>query len=92
MSFSLLSLIPPVNPAFLEATALMFVAYTGYGRIATLGKVREPRRTIPLAIIVTLVLTALLYFGVCASSALPKRKDRVLDLSPFSPKKSVGRS
>ncbi len=55
--------------AFLEATALMFVAYTGYGRIATLGEeVREPRRTIPLAIIVTLVLTALLYLGVCAVS------------------------
>ena len=47
----------------------MFVAYTGYGRIATLGEeVREPRRTIPLAIIVTLVLTALLYLGVCAVS------------------------
>ena len=55
--------------AFLEATALMFVAYTGYGRIATLGEeVREPRRTIPLAIIVTLVLTALFYLGVCAVS------------------------
>jgi basic amino acid/polyamine antiporter, APA family len=55
--------------AFLEATALMFVAYTGYGRIATLGEeVREPRRTIPVAIIVTLVLTVLLYLGVCAVS------------------------
>ena len=55
--------------AFLEATALMFVAYTGYGRIATLGEeVREPRRTIPLAIIVTLALTTLLYLGVCAVS------------------------
>ena len=28
----------------LEATALLFVAYTGYGRIATLGEeVREPK-------------------------------------------------
>ena len=55
--------------AFLEATALMFVAYTGYGRIATLGEeVREPQRTIPVAIIVTLVLTVLLYLGVCAVS------------------------
>jgi len=55
--------------AFLEATALMFVAYTGYGRIATLGEeVREPRRTIPVAIIVTLVLTVFLYLGVCAVS------------------------
>ena len=49
----------------LEASALMFVAYTGYGRIATLGEeVREPRRTIPRAIIVTLVISALLYISI----------------------------
>jgi APA family basic amino acid/polyamine antiporter len=51
--------------SLLEASALMFVAYTGYGRIATLGEeVREPRRTIPRAIIVTLVVSALLYISV----------------------------
>jgi len=51
----------------LEATALMFVAYTGYGRIATLGEeVREPERTIPRAIVVTLVVSALLYMSVGA--------------------------
>src|SRR5205085_5321309 len=49
----------------LEACALMFVAYTGYGRIATLGEeVREPRRTIPRAILATLIVSALLYIGV----------------------------
>lgn len=47
---------------FLEACALMFVAYTGYGRIATLGEeVHNPRRTIPRAIIVTLLVSSLLY-------------------------------
>lgn len=52
-------------PALLHATALMFVAYTGYGRIATLGEeVRRPRRTIPIAIMVTLGVSALLYMGV----------------------------
>ena len=52
-------------PGFLEASALMFVAFTGYGRIATLGEeVRNPRHTIPRAIIVTLVLSALLYVAV----------------------------
>ena len=46
----------------LPATALMFVAFTGYGRIATLGEeVSEPRRTIPRAVIATLVITVLLY-------------------------------
>ena len=56
-------------PELFESTALMFVAYTGYGRIATLGEeVREPRRTIPIAIILTLGLTTLLYLGVSAVS------------------------
>lgn len=51
--------------SLLEASALMFVAYTGYGRIATLGEeVREPRRTIPRAIITTLVFTMILYMAV----------------------------
>lgn len=49
----------------LQATALMFVAFTGYGRIATLGEeVREPARTIPRAIVITLLASALLYLGV----------------------------
>jgi APA family basic amino acid/polyamine antiporter len=52
-------------PALLQATALVFVAYTGYGRIATLGEeVREPATTIPRAIAATLVVTMLLYAAV----------------------------
>lgn len=51
--------------ALLYASALMFVAYTGYGRIATLGEeVRRPRKTIPRAIIVTLGVTMTLYGAV----------------------------
>lgn len=52
------------NPwqALFHAAALMFVAYTGYGRIATMGEeVREPAVTIPRAIITTLIVTAVLY-------------------------------
>ncbi len=46
----------------LEATALMFVAYTGYGRVATLGEeVHNPKRTIPRAVIATLAVSAALY-------------------------------
>ncbi|HUO86732.1 MAG TPA: APC family permease [Thermoanaerobaculia bacterium] len=49
----------------LYATALAFVAYTGYGRIATLGEeVREPRRTIPRAIVVCLAVSVVLYAAV----------------------------
>jgi APA family basic amino acid/polyamine antiporter len=55
--------------ALLHATALMFVAYTGYGRIATLGEeVRHPARTIPRAILVTLALSMLLYICVAMTA------------------------
>jgi basic amino acid/polyamine antiporter, APA family len=51
--------------SLLHASALMFVAYTGYGRIATLGEeVKEPRTTIPKAIIATMILTLVLYTAV----------------------------
>ncbi len=50
---------------FLQACAFMFVAYTGYGRIATLAEeVHAPRRNIPLAIIVTLLISLVLYIAV----------------------------
>jgi APA family basic amino acid/polyamine antiporter len=43
----------------------MFVAYTGYGRIATLGEeVHNPERTIPKAIIITMLATMVLYIAV----------------------------
>ncbi|MCC7478688.1 amino acid permease [bacterium] len=49
----------------LQASALMFVAYTGYGRIATLGEeVTQPRRTIPRAIVLSLLAALLLYIAV----------------------------
>ncbi len=48
--------------ALLSASALMFVAYTGYGRIATLGEeVREPRANVPRAIIAALVAVMVVY-------------------------------
>ena len=51
----------------LHGTALMFVAYTGYGRIATLGEeIRDPARSIPRAIVATLVVTMVLYLAVVA--------------------------
>jgi APA family basic amino acid/polyamine antiporter len=51
--------------SLLQATALMFVAYTGYGRIATMGEeVSNPRRTIPRAIIITLFVSMALYVSV----------------------------
>lgn len=53
--------------ALLHGTALMFVAYTGYGRVATLGEeIRDPARSIPRAIVATLVATMVLYVSVVA--------------------------
>ena len=51
--------------ALFHASALMFVAYTGYGRIATLGEeVHEPEHTIPRAIIIVMAITLVLYTAV----------------------------
>ena len=48
-----------------ESTALLFFAFTGYARIATLAEeVKEPQRTIPRAVIITIVSAIILYFLV----------------------------
>ena len=53
-----------------QAAGLLFFAFAGYARIATLGEeVREPRRTIPRAITTALAITLVVY-GVVAVSAL----------------------
>lgn len=51
--------------ALLHGAALMFVAFTGYGRIATLAEeVRNPRRVIPSAVLLTMLVVTILYLGV----------------------------
>ena len=55
--------------SILYGAALMFVAYTGYGRIATLGEeVSEPRTTIPKAIILAMVVIVLLYLLITVTA------------------------
>lgn len=54
-------------PDTLRAAALLFFAYTGYARIATLGEeVRDPRHTIPLAVVITIIGAIVLYGAVAA--------------------------
>jgi APA family basic amino acid/polyamine antiporter len=49
----------------LGAVAFLFVAYTGYGRLATLGEeVRDPERVIPAAVVSTLAVAAILYMAI----------------------------
>lgn len=55
----------PAVVRVLEATALLFVAYAGYARITTLGEeVRDPERTIPRAIVLTLGMGVAIYAAV----------------------------
>lgn len=69
--------IPKVNPdnfkpfapfgilGIAEAAALLFFAFTGYARIATLAEeVAEPKKTIPKAIIITIITSILLYAAI----------------------------
>ena len=52
----------------LEAGGLLFFAFAGYARVATLGEeVRDPRRTIPRAVLGSLLLAALLYTALAAT-------------------------
>lgn len=55
----------------LQSAAFLFFAFAGYARIATLGEeVIEPRRTIPIAILLALGLTVLVYAAVATSALL----------------------
>jgi APA family basic amino acid/polyamine antiporter len=48
-----------------ESTAILFFAFTGYARIATLAEeVVEPKKTIPRAVIITIITAIVLYAAV----------------------------
>lgn len=52
----------------LQAAGLLFFAFAGYARIATLGEeVRDPARTIPRAIPIALTLTLVIYAAVAVT-------------------------
>lgn len=53
----------------LQATGLLFFAYTGYSRIATLvEEVHDPRRTIPRATVIALGTATLIYLLVATTA------------------------
>src|SRR5690242_17241218 len=55
----------------LQAAGLLFFAFAGYARIATLGEeVRDPARTIPRAIPLALLITLVVYAAVAVASLL----------------------
>jgi APA family basic amino acid/polyamine antiporter len=52
----------------LQSAGLLFFAFAGYARIATMGEeVREPERTIPRAILTSLTIVVLIYLVVGVS-------------------------
>ncbi|HEY4227670.1 MAG TPA: APC family permease [Candidatus Limnocylindrales bacterium] len=62
----------PLGPyGVLQSAGLLFFAFAGYARIATLGEeVRDPQRTIPRAIPIALGITVAVYVLVGASALL----------------------
>lgn len=70
-----------------QAAAIMFFAFAGYARVATLGEeVRDPRRTIPAAILWALGLVFVLYLVLGAVLLLvgpPATDDGLWGPAPF---------
>ena len=59
---------PTTVSGVLQAAGLLFFAFAGYARIATLGEeVRDPARTIPRAIPLALLLTLAVYTAVAVA-------------------------
>ncbi len=53
----------------LQSAGLLFFAFAGYARMATMGEeVREPGRTIPRAILTALAITLVVYAAVAATA------------------------
>jgi APA family basic amino acid/polyamine antiporter len=58
-------------PGLLQASGLMFFAFAGYARIATLGEeVVEPKTTIPRSILIALAITLAVYLLIIGSAVL----------------------
>lgn len=61
----------------LQAAGILFFAFAGYARMATLGEeVRDPRRTLPRAIVTALVIVLVLY-GLVAFAVTGTFRDRL---------------
>lgn len=77
-----------------HAAALAFVAYTGYGRVATLGEeIRKPKRNIPIAVILTLLVSAVVYMvvGFVATASVGPAKFAELTNDTGAPLEAIAR-
>jgi len=61
----------PDLPGILQAAGLLFFAFAGYARVATLGEeVADPARTIPRAVSLALGIVLVVYAVVCLAALL----------------------
>ena len=70
----------PTPPLYgvLQSAGLLFFAFAGYARIATMGEeVRDPARTIPRAITLALVIAVTIYLVVGVAALLAAGPDRL---------------
>ena len=70
----------PTAPLYgvLQSAGLLFFAFAGYARIATMGEeVRDPARTIPRAITLALVIAVAIYLVVGVAALLAAGPDRL---------------
>lgn len=66
----------------LQAGGLLFFAFAGYARVATLGEeVRDPVRTIPRAIVFALVIALSVYLAVAVAALAALGPDRLAESS-----------
>jgi APA family basic amino acid/polyamine antiporter len=62
----------------LQAAGLLFFAFAGYARVATMGEeVRDPRHTIPRAIPLALLITVVVYLVVGVAALLAAGPERL---------------
>lgn len=82
----------------LRAAGLLFFAFAGYARIATLGEeVRDPDRTIPRAIPLALAITLIIYAAVAVAVLMALGPARLVEMAsprrwrtPYAPPECQG--
>lgn len=85
--------VPGMREVFYGA-ALLFVSFTGYGRVATLGEeVLNPKRTIPIAVVVSLVVAFAIYFwiAICSITVVGEAGFGELALKTYAPLQDIAR-
>ncbi|MEM0149928.1 MAG: amino acid permease [Candidatus Micrarchaeaceae archaeon] len=64
-SSNLAVFLPNGSAGLIAGASIIFFAFTGFSRVTTIGdEVKNPERTIPLAIVISIIISTVLYFMV----------------------------